>query len=118
MPALVTRQTLQAMLDQADEQRRQQIIGRALVILFERQTEVEKQTNDTKEDNGVGFAGCDAKSGTLTAKYFLKHRKLEDWQAEKWLKRGASGFARLTKYHKQLNEAAVARAARNQAVEA
>jgi hypothetical protein len=114
MPAIVTRQSLQAMLDQADEQRRQQIIGRALVVLFERQTEAEKQTNDTKEDNGVGFAGCDAKSGTLTAKYFLKHRALLDWQVEKWLKRGSNGFYRICKYAGQLNEAAVARAARNQ----
>jgi hypothetical protein len=112
MPAIVTRESLQSMLNTADEARRQQIIGRALVVLFERQTEAEKATNDTKEDNGVGFCGSDAKAGTLTAKYFLKHRTLLDWQVEKWLKRGSNGFARLCKYHAQLNQAAQARAAR------
>jgi hypothetical protein len=108
MPAIVTRQSLQSMLDKADDVKRQHIIGRALIVLFERQTEAEKVTNDTKEDNGVGFAGCDAKSGTLTAKYFLKHRSLLPWQVNAWMKRSKAGYARICKYHSQLNEAAEA----------
>jgi hypothetical protein len=105
---IVTRQSLQQMLDQADHAKRAQIVGRALVALFKRQTEAEKAANVTNNDNGVGFASCDAKSGSLTAKSYLRNRTLEQWQVEKWLRRQKNGFARLTKYAGQLNEIAEA----------
>jgi hypothetical protein len=111
MIAIVTRENLQQMLDNADTQRRIQIVGRALVVLFNRQTEVEQQTNETNNLNGVGFTGADGHSGCLTAKSFLKNRTLADWQVERWLKKDKNGFARLVKYHKQLNEAAEAKRA-------
>ena len=57
-------------------------------------------------DNGIGFTGADAFSGTMTAKYFLKHNKLESWQVDKWLKQDKKGYPRLCKYHKQINEEA------------
>lgn len=107
---IVTKESLQVMLDNPNRNYVMHVIGRALVVLFNRQTEAEKATNDTKEYNMIGFAGADAKSGSLTAKYYLKHKKLEDWQMDKWLKKGAkSGVARLCKYHRQLNEAAQAK---------
>ena len=59
--------------------------------------------------NGIGFTGADAHSGCLTAKYFIKHGTLADWQVERWTKLSKSGFSRLTKYHKQLNEIAIAK---------
>jgi hypothetical protein len=105
--AIVTRESLQAMLDQADEVKRQHIVGRALVALFNRQTQAEQSSNHTQVDNGVGFAGCDSKSGSLTAKSYLKNKSLQGWQVEKWLKRGTNGFARLCKYAGQLNEIAL-----------
>ena len=105
--AIVTRESIQAMLDDDRPEYVALVVGRALVRLFERQTEAEKASNDTNVDNGIGFAGCDARAGTLSAKYFLKHKTLQPWQVERWTKIGSTGFAHLCKYHKQLNEVAL-----------
>ena len=90
-------------------------IGRALVHLFRRQTEDEQQTNHTKHHNQRGFTSGDARRGSITAKYYLKHRKLEEWQVEYWLERNRKGRTRLGKYYGQIAEEAkkkaVARAA-------
>ena len=109
MTAIVTKDSLQNMLDSDNKSYVIKVIGRALVGLFNRQTESEKAINSTQENNGIGFAGCDAVSGTLSAKYFLKHGTLLDWQAEKWLKKGKNGYSRLSKYHSQLNEIAISK---------
>jgi hypothetical protein len=105
--AIVTRESLQEMLDTADQQKLARIVGRALVVLFKNQTRDEQLANSTNKDNGIGFTGADAHSGSITAKYFMKHGTLLDWQVERWTRPAASGFSRLTKYHKQLNEAAL-----------
>lgn len=105
--AIVTRESIQAMLNNPNPDYVALVVGRALVRLFERQTEAEKASNDTNVDNGIGFAGCDARTGTLSAKYFLKHKTLQPWQVERWTKIEASGFAKLCKYHRQLNEVAL-----------
>lgn len=81
-------------------------IGRALVHLFNRQTEDEQQSNDTKHDNQRGFTSGDARRGSITAKYYLKHRKLELWQQEYWLKLDRKGRTRLGKYYRQIAEEA------------
>lgn len=83
-----------------------QFIGRALVVLFNNQTEDEKRVNDTNQDNGVGFTGADAHSGCISAKYFLKHGTLQDWQIERWTKRNRRGVMRIAKYWRQLDQAA------------
>ena len=106
MKAQVTQESIQTMLNNPNKKYVMTVIGRALVHIFNRQTEDEKSSNTTNKHNSVGFAGCDARSGSMTAKYWLKHGKLEDWQMEKWTKIGSNGFARLCKYHRQLNEVA------------
>ena len=53
--------------------------------------------------NGNGFTGCDARSGSITAKYYLKYKTLQDWQLERWLEKN-----RICRYHRQLNEIAIA----------
>lgn len=83
-----------------------QFLGRALVVVFDNQTEAEKQANITNRDNGAGFTGADARSGCLTAKYFLKHGMLADWQFDRWTKRNRKGIMRFAKYWKQLDSAA------------
>lgn len=103
---IITKETLQQMLLNATKPKKSQIIGRALVVLFKNQTEAEQSENTTKEFNGIGFAGCDAYSGSLTAKYYLKHNTLEDWQLEKW-------GTKILKYHRQLNDAAIIKANSN-----
>ena len=102
----VTRESLQAMLDNPNEKYVAQVIGRALLVLFKNQTRDEQSMNTTNKDNGIGFTGADAHSGSITAKYYIKHKTLMDWQVDRWTKRGSRGYSRLAKYHKQLNEAA------------
>ena len=106
---LVTRESLQAIIDRADERKKIQIVGRALVVLFNNQTKDEQRVNDTNEHNGIGFTGADGYSGCITAKTFIKRGTLLDWQLERWLKPAKSGYSRITKYHNQLNQAAIAR---------
>jgi hypothetical protein len=79
-------------------------IGRALVYLFNRQTEDEKMESTTKHHNNRGFTGADGRRGVITAKYFLKHKKLLDWQIEYWLERDRRGTTRLGKYYGQILE--------------
>ena len=107
---LVSRDSLQDMLDKATFEKQQVIIGRALVALFNRQTTDEKASNTTKKDNSVGFTNADANSGSITAKSYLKNKALLTWQVDRWLRRGLTGYSRLTKYHKQLNDVAVEKA--------
>lgn len=104
---LVTRDSMLIMLNNDNDAYVQAVIGRALVAIFNRQTEAEKDINDTREHNTVGFSAADAKSGSLTAKYWLKHRSLLPWQMDKWMK-DSHGYPRICKYHRQLNEIACA----------
>lgn len=100
------------MLNNSNTDRKARIIGRALVALLQRQTEDERTANATNHHNNRGFMGCDARTGSITAKYFLKHGTLMDWQIEKWMKPTSTGTPRIVKYAKQLNEVAVAKAAK------
>ena len=106
MQTIVTHSSLTKMLFDSNADRRAQIIGRALVALLKRQTQDERTANTTNVHNNRGFMSCDARSGSIGAKYFLKHGTLLDWQVEKWMKPTASGTPRIVKYSKQLNEVA------------
>lgn len=104
---IVTRDTIARMLDNPNRKYVEAVIGRALLALLDRQTADEKIANDTRVWNAVGFSGADARSGSLTAKFYAKHGCLLDWQVNKWTKKGRNGYPRLCKYHKQLNEIAL-----------
>lgn len=109
MSKLVTRESIQHLLDthpKSCDAMRIAVIGKALVRIFNHQTMDEKSDNTTREDNGIGFTGSDAKGGSLTAKYYLKHGTLLEWQVAKWMRTNPKGFSRITKYHRQLNEIA------------
>lgn len=111
-PQLVTRESLARMIREAqaanDQAKLHKIVGRALVRLFERQTQEEKRRNDTEVNNTVGFAGSDGRQGSIAAKTFLKNGKLEQFQLDAWLApwRG-TGFPKICKYARQLNDVAV-----------
>lgn len=106
MNAIVTRESLSKMLEKDPVK----VVGRALVALFKAgQTEAERAANVTEVWNGVGFSGADARSASLTAKYFIKHGTLLDWQVANWTKPARNGFPRLCKYAKQLNAIAEAK---------
>lgn len=81
------------------------IVGRALVVLFKRQTAMEQSQNNAVNTNNAGFNKGDSKTGCITAKYYIKHKKLEDWMIDRWLKYNEMGEMRITKYWRQINEA-------------
>lgn len=103
---IVTKESLTSFIAHADEAKRKHIIGRACVALFRRQTESEKECNNTNNENGIGFTKADAHSGSITAKYYLKHQNLLGWQVESWMSQDKKGGMRIAKYWKQLNQAA------------
>ena len=111
---IVTRESLISMLQNSNPEFVNRVIGRALVGLFERQTESEKNSTATLEHNQIGFAGADARQGTITAKYFIKHQDLLDWQRDIWTRPNKNGIPRLAKYWRQLDEIAKVKAARKQ----
>ena len=85
------------------------MVGRALVGLLDRQTTEEARSNTTNHQNGIGFTGADAHSGSITAKSFIKNGRLAQWQIERWIKPNSKGSARIAKYWRQLDEIAVAK---------
>lgn len=101
----VTRDSLQSMLSNPNPAYVQAVIGRALVVLLNNQTSDEQANNATTKQNGIGFTGADAYSGSLTAKYYIKHKRLLDWMVDKWTKQNGKGYCRLAKYHAQLDAA-------------
>ena len=103
---IVTKDGLKEMLYNPNQDYVKAVIGRALVVLFYRQTKIEKQINEANVHNDLGFTHGDAHSGCITAKYFIKHKTLDNWQVEKWLRTDKHGYPRICKYHKQLNEIA------------
>lgn len=103
---IVTKDSLQTMLDSDNQTFVMHVVGRALVVLFKNQTESEKSANTVHVDNGVGFTGADGRSGCITAKTYLGRKHLQDWQVEMWTKKNAKGYSRLAKYWSQLDTAA------------
>lgn len=53
---------------------------RALMAIFERQTEDEKNSQETIHENGMGFTGNDANFMTAMAKSYLQYHNLTDKQ--------------------------------------
>lgn len=102
---IVTRDSLHMLVTRGDHIA-MHAIGRALLHLFNRQTQIEQSRNETNIHNTVGFTGSDARRGCITAKYYLKHRRLEAWQIEQWARPSANGYARIAKYWRQLDEEA------------
>jgi hypothetical protein len=84
-------------------------VGRALVAIFKNQTGVEQSGNKTKNNNGIGFTKADARIGCIAAKYYLKHKSLEQWQLDIWLRSNKQGLPRIVKYASQLNAIANAK---------
>lgn len=103
MSHIVTKESLMEMLNTDNRAKIEAVVGRALVVLMENQTEDEKRDVQTRHNNNIGFAGSDARSGTLTAYYYLKHKSLQDWQIEKWTRLNRKGEPRLAKYWRQLD---------------
>lgn len=94
------KESLQALLDANDR-----AVYRAILLIYDRQTEAEKSTMSTVVDNGVGFSGCDAELLSSFA------TQLQD---RGWLTSNQMAFARrkIRKYWKQLWQLAEEKATR------
>lgn len=107
---IVTKDRLEYLL-QKNPTTRMQTIGQALVVLYNNQTASEQSTNATRLTNGEGFTQADARSGSIGARFYLAKGRLDDWAVEKWMKRDARGVRRISKYWRQLDDAAKAKKA-------
>jgi len=104
--ATVTRDSLQALLDNPNEQHRMHVIGRALVRVYAMQTPREQNCSDTIEENGEGFTGADGRYGSWCAKLYKNEGRLAPKTVAKWYKKSSkTGYSRIAKYHRQLNDA-------------
>jgi hypothetical protein len=94
------KEQIQALIDRDDK-----AVYRALYQIYQRQTESEQRTEDTKFRNDIGFSAADAKYLTYTAKWLIKYGKLDEYHLNKV--RG-----RIRRYWKQLAEIAAETAER------
>lgn len=74
-------------------------VDRAMVAIYNRQTESEKVTDSTREQNGVGFSGPDASIGSYYARWVLSGKSLSGKHLDKARKLAV-------KYRRQLVEIA------------
>lgn len=72
-------------------------VERGLVVLFNRQTEDEQSSHETKWENGMGFNGSDSRYLTYCAKWVLQGRHLNEKHLQKC-------GGKLKKYWKQILE--------------
>lgn len=86
----MTREDINVLLSTNDR-----AVARALVVLYERQTDDEKGSGVTKHSNGAGFNATDASFGTALAQWVLSGKRLSAGQL-------ASARRMLGKYSGQL----------------
>jgi len=63
-PTTYTRPDIDALLTRSDA-----AVERAIIVLFERQTDDEQSRASTNHQNNRGFASCDARAGTRFARW-------------------------------------------------
>lgn len=56
---------------------------KALMLVFSYQLEIEKASQDSIEQNSVGFSLYDVKELTILAQYFIRNRELKPHQIDK-----------------------------------
>lgn len=74
-------------------------VDKAVLAIYNRQTESEKATQHTQDLNGMGFNGYDARTGSYYAKWILSGRNLSG-------KHLANARKMMIKYRRQLVEIA------------
>lgn len=77
-------------------------LAKALVIVYNNQTTDEQESKETKHHNSIGFSSPDANLGSRCATYFLKHKTLQPWMFNVWMKKNSKGVRRIEKYWRQL----------------
>lgn len=87
-------------------------VERAILFLYDRQTESEKRSGGTKEDNGRGFSGLDGRFLSSLGKRLRMGLSLTPGQLTAIRRLNPKGFCILAKYHGQLQDAIAAKKAR------
>lgn len=98
---IVTREWLRDKIAEQPER----VIARALIAIYERQTSEEQLGGYTKFSNGRGFSGADAELGTKCAEAATRGELLP-WMVKVWSGVTRTGFPKICKYARQLNEIA------------
>ena len=81
-------------------------VGRALVVLHQRQTQTEQNSSTTINNNGIGFTPADAFMGSSMATFYSSKGYLSPKQLAYWRALNSRGVPRICKYTGQLlNEA-------------
>lgn len=70
---IYTKEQIRAMLESNPK-----AVERAMLALYRRQTDAERQSQRTVVLNGVGFSGADARLGTYYAKWVSNGRNLTE----------------------------------------
>lgn len=89
-------------------------VGRALLVLRNRQTADEQVSESTKHHNNRGFRPCHARMGTSMANFFEKTGYLTPKQVAYWRTKEKTGKMRIAIYWRQLMEEAERKAAEKQ----
>ncbi len=89
-------------------------VGRALLVLRNRQTADEQISEATKHHNNRGFRPCHARMGTSMANFFEKTGYLTPKQVAYWRTKEKTGKMRIAIYWRQLMEEAERKAAEKQ----
>jgi hypothetical protein len=106
---MLTKEQVLDLLEKSDK-----AVARALVVLYERQTESERSSDSTNTHNNRGFGHAHAFMGCRMAKFFLSRGFLTPKQIAYWRKSTPKRGMRLGMYWKQLAEAAQEKALKNQ----
>lgn len=81
-------------------------VGRALLLLNERQTADERISKVVHHHNTRGFSPYDAQMGTDIAEFYFKTGFLTPKQLNYWRKLNVKGISRIGKYWRQILEEA------------
>lgn len=96
-----TKDSIQALL-----MRNNEAVERAMIVIYDRQTQDEKATSDTRHTNQRGFSGAHAKMGSYYARWVLGGRRLTGRHLDK-------ARAMSLHYWRQLIEEAERKASKN-----
>jgi hypothetical protein len=101
-----TKEYIQALLMREDEVG-MHAVGRALVLLHNRQTYTEQRAKEVQWNNGRGFTPTDAEWGTDMARFYLSRNFLSPRQLAVWRRPNSQGIPRICKYWRQIQEDAM-----------
>lgn len=102
-PDMLTKEYIQNLVGE-DSPRGRRAAVRALMQIYERQTDHEKSFRGNVEHNGVGFGGVDVEFFTSLAENYKNKGWLSDRQIYQLQKRNSKGVPKIGKYWKQLRE--------------